>query len=386
MEREKELLALLDDVAAFERAQRLNDSFNLFEAVGMSHQEIRHSRFLGFLLDPSSAHGLGDKFLRAMIGAAIAEQDVPPMSRLELALADCSDAMIYLERDHFDLTVHLPKSNLLFVIENKVRAGEREDQLSNYRERVEQRYQTHRFLGIFLTPDGDSGEDGSWACVSYRAVSDILRSIHDDEACFLPAATRLLIAHYIDLVGKHVVVSPELIEACRKIYGQHRAAFDLIMEHGQVPVLSEAFDRFCAQVPGVQRCGRARTERVTFISTSWLLPTGFQVATEGRWESSCPPLFWFRLSGTKLQLRVEVGPVANPTFQRRQFIEELRKVLNVPTGRITDTYTRISLRSATVKDDLDIEEIAEKMAELWTAIRGPETIAQIDQLAKKYAV
>jgi len=46
-----------------ERLETLLGQFNLFEAVGVTRQELRHSDFLGFLLDPRAAHGLGDRFL-----------------------------------------------------------------------------------------------------------------------------------------------------------------------------------------------------------------------------------------------------------------------------------------------------------------------------------
>ena len=38
------------------------DQFNIFEAMGAVHVEVRHSEFLSFLLDPYQNHGLGDTF------------------------------------------------------------------------------------------------------------------------------------------------------------------------------------------------------------------------------------------------------------------------------------------------------------------------------------
>ncbi|HAH57521.1 MAG TPA: hypothetical protein DCL86_05190, partial [Bacteroidales bacterium] len=61
---ESSLLALLDTVMLFEQEHELGEKFNIFEAVGMARQEIRHSRFLAFLLNPLAPHGLGEYFLR----------------------------------------------------------------------------------------------------------------------------------------------------------------------------------------------------------------------------------------------------------------------------------------------------------------------------------
>ena len=41
--------------------------FNIFEALGVVRQELRHSSFLSFILNPSERHGLGDSFLRRVL-------------------------------------------------------------------------------------------------------------------------------------------------------------------------------------------------------------------------------------------------------------------------------------------------------------------------------
>jgi hypothetical protein len=43
------------------------DQFNIFEAVGVERQELRHSDFLAFLLNPSENHRLGDLFVRRLL-------------------------------------------------------------------------------------------------------------------------------------------------------------------------------------------------------------------------------------------------------------------------------------------------------------------------------
>jgi hypothetical protein len=43
------------------------DRFNIFEVIGMAHQELRHSRLLAYLLDPRKDHGLGDLFVKRLL-------------------------------------------------------------------------------------------------------------------------------------------------------------------------------------------------------------------------------------------------------------------------------------------------------------------------------
>ena len=41
--------------------------FNVFEAIGHTRSEERHSDFLAFLLDPNETHGLGAEVLRRFV-------------------------------------------------------------------------------------------------------------------------------------------------------------------------------------------------------------------------------------------------------------------------------------------------------------------------------
>ena len=50
-----------------ERIRTLLDRFNVFEAIGFVGQELMHSQFLAFLLDPKQNHGLEDAFLRRLL-------------------------------------------------------------------------------------------------------------------------------------------------------------------------------------------------------------------------------------------------------------------------------------------------------------------------------
>ena len=51
----------------FQKLESKVSTFNLFEAMGAVRQELRHSHFIAFLLDPSGSHGLGDVFLRKFL-------------------------------------------------------------------------------------------------------------------------------------------------------------------------------------------------------------------------------------------------------------------------------------------------------------------------------
>jgi hypothetical protein len=55
-----QLSGLLDD-PDFSQIQSRMARFNLFEAMGAVHSELRHSNFLAYPLSPNRPHGLGTR-------------------------------------------------------------------------------------------------------------------------------------------------------------------------------------------------------------------------------------------------------------------------------------------------------------------------------------
>jgi hypothetical protein len=374
MEHEDELLALLDELRVFEKHFGLGTRFNLFEAVNIVRQEIRHSSFLAFLLSPAEAHGLGDKFLRAVLVAAASNHPDPPVSRLGLAIADCSGALVYRERDHFDITVHIPELHMMFVIENKIDAAERPDQLLEYRDQAKARYAGTAFMGTFLTREGYAGEDDQWGTLSYATVASELSRIAEEQS---PApAVALAIEHYVALIERRIMVSPQLIDACRRIFVQHRVALDLIAEHGEVSVLSEGFTEFQKRHENLDAV-ITRSSSVHFVAKEWLSVPNFQVA-EARWSTTCPVKFWFRQNPRKLFLRLEVGPViAGSSFDREAYVQELRKRVKGNEREVKPLFTRIRTHSRALSEEPDADEMAVAMEELWVNIGASDAIGAV---------
>jgi hypothetical protein len=81
---------------------------------------------------------------------------------------------------------------------------------------------------------------------------------------------------------------------------------------------------------------------------------------------------------------VEVGPVEDGgSFDRTAFIEQLRNELNEKSDRkITSIYTRVRLRSTSVTDDGDVEELAQKMSKLWNDMGATGTVDAVVSAAQ----
>ncbi|MBL8360770.1 MAG: PD-(D/E)XK nuclease family protein [Rubrivivax sp.] len=367
LSQEESLLALIEALRRVERDFRLATGFNVFEAAAMARQEIRHSRFLAFLLDPGNPHGLGSAFLRAILSAAVAEHPDPPVSRLDVAVADLGSCSVHCERDHFDIAVEVPSRRLLFVIENKIEAAESTEQLQKYRARALSRYQDYRFMGTFLTPTGYEGEDDSWGTMGYATVVSELKNALQNASA--PPDVAMAIAHYVQLVERKIMASQALIDACKSIYQQHRAAVDLVVQYGQEPQLALAFEQFVRTNDKPLQPTAVRSNTAWFLFDEWLRIDDFPQADRKRWSSTFPVLLWFDVGTKRLHLRLEVGPLADAE-KRPRLVQAMQTRIETDKTRKGGkgkggTYTRIVTYVTAIPEDPSVGDLVSAMEKLW---------------------
>lgn len=215
-----------------DRLESMLSELNLFEAIGVIRQELKHSTLLAFLLSPNEKHGLGDCFLRKLLSTAIARAKISPLSALEINLADLSDVEVRREWRYIDLLIYSPRNRWVIAIENKVDSGERPNQLKNYEHVVETEFSNcEKKAFLYLTRGGDEASQENWRSLSYGTIADILENITAEHSLSISNDVRMLVRHYINLIRRHLVNDSEIAQLCRKIYRQHHQALNLIYEH-----------------------------------------------------------------------------------------------------------------------------------------------------------
>lgn len=365
IDNEPALLSMLGDLKKLQAQFKLRNDFNLFDAVGIQRQEIRHSRFLAYLLDPRNPHGLGSEFLRAVLAQAVSTNRPPNVSALRVETADLDLSTVYCERDHFDVSVEIPSLQLLFVIENKIDAIESQDQLNSYRDLALKRYKDFNFLGVFLTVTGYQGDDKAWLAMGYETIIVALKRACEHSSP--PPDTDMAIRHYIALVERNIVASQALIDACKALYKQHRTAIDLVVTHGQQSALKEAFLRFADGKP--IETASVRSTTVYFFCSSWGYE-GHPNAVTGAWPSNLPVLLWFQIDAKRVFLRLEVGPFEGTDggTLRAALVDSLRKSFGVK-GNAKDTsiatFTKISKWEEKLAGEPDEDLLFAAMEKLW---------------------
>jgi len=201
----------------------------------MVRQEIRHSSFLAFLLNPSASHRLGDIFLKMFLKRLLIDATNAPVSPIEVDIADLTDTQVRREWKNIDILLVSETSKIVCVIENKVDSQEHSDQLSRYREIVLEEFQDFKKIFVYLTPAGSLPEHKKdqthWQPYSYDRVATLLNDLCSRYRSTIGSEVYTLIQHYSSLINRHLMEESEIAQLCRKIYWQHKEALDLIYEH-----------------------------------------------------------------------------------------------------------------------------------------------------------
>lgn len=215
-----------------EMASRLG-GFNVFEAMGQVRRELRHSDFLGYLLDPSASHGFGGEFLRLLVGALIkttAEGNLRSLL-LKALIGELDHVQVSRETMNVDILCVDHQNKFVIVIENKVFSGEHSDQLTRYKKVVAQRYPEFAQILIFLTPDGSNASDDQYLALSYTSITDLISRLRRSAGDQIDPHLDRTLTDYQLAVRRHITMSdPELEDLARKIYSQHKQALDFIFE------------------------------------------------------------------------------------------------------------------------------------------------------------
>jgi|GEM_PF-5327301 len=202
---------------------------NILVALNMNKQELKHGRFLLWLLDAKGSHAQARLFFDILIPVLIQSDGVLPSSiknakekyivereRSFPKLDDNGDVDIQ-KRDQVDLLIHNTtgdsQSRFAIFIENKIDAGEQEQQLSRYQQQLSKFAEDYsipeenRWM-VFLTPEGREGTTGNESIsiidVSYGKIASALKQLIFDKAIEADFIQRL-VENYADLLKTKII-------------------------------------------------------------------------------------------------------------------------------------------------------------------------------------
>lgn len=357
-----------------ERLEALLDQFNVFEAIGAVRQEVRHSDFLAFLLNPQQTHGLGDAFLKLFLQKVLLAHRTAdlPLNLVDLDTWSLDETEVRREWSSIDVLMLNEANHLAVVIENKVDSQEHSDQLGRYFAVVRQHYPTWKVVCLFLTPDGQPPSNERFLPVDYTTVAELIESMLERRASTLGADVKMLMSHYAQMLRRHIVSESEIADLCRRIYQKHQRAVELILEH-RPQLTDEVFSimqEFIEQNPDLT-LDRRMTSRLAFVPQEWDRVIGkASPPPSGNWSPEGRILlFWVENPPERIRIVLEILPGLDGIRQRLFDMAQAHKP-PFATGfkKLYPSYCRIWSKVLVGKDwreKYGVDELREKLSEQW---------------------
>lgn len=354
-----------------DRLEGMVGRFNVFEALGVVAQEVRHSDFLAFLLDPRGSHGLGDLFTKRFLQAALAGAQradlLAPFSPVDLDVMDLGGAEVARERHRIDVLLTDERNRLAVALENKIWSAEGEGQLVRYQRAVEEGHPSWRRLFLYLTPHGDEASHPEYLPVGYDVVRDVAESVLSSRGEGMDPALGHALRHYSEVLGRHVIGDSEIAELCKKIYRKHRRALDLIYEHrpDRQDEIRKILVGLVEETPGLKPEDSGKG-KVRFAVADWDTP----LTTAGQGWTSTGRLLIFEWANEtdKLLLKLVLGPGDQETRRRlHDATSSAGRPFKVAKGLGTywnTLYSRPWLTKADLAEK-EIDELEAKLHEQW---------------------
>lgn len=234
MEQKEILEKFLLDNDELEKIEEIISEFNIYETMNISNAEIRHSYTLSWLMDPKGNHGLYDYFIRLFLKHLFSQNknviDLK-ITFFDFEILDLSDLEVRSEWNNIDILLISENNKLVITIENKIDSSEHSDQLKRYSKIINKYFVDYDKIFVFLTPTGDKPSDSNWLIMDYEPILTILEKIIKTKEQSISDGVLLLINHYAAILRRYIVNKPEIEEICRKIYGKHKEALDLIFQY-----------------------------------------------------------------------------------------------------------------------------------------------------------
>ncbi len=368
----KALEAVVIDNPDLERLEMLLDQFNMFESIGAVWQESRHSDTLAFLLNPQQNHGLGDAFAKRFLQKALTfAYDVKvPITPIDFDVWELDQIVVLRESQRMDILLLDERHKLAAIIENKLSGIASASQLQIYWETVKKLYPEWDIIGIYLTPDGEPPPFPKYIPVDYNVVCTLIEKLIDSRASKLSHDVGIMLAHYTEMLRRHIVGESEITKLCRRIYARHQRAFDMIYEHrlSRQKVIRNVTKLLIEQRQGLI-LDHSQERYTGFAVQEWEVPTLLDSKTESR--TGRVLIFEFDTWLDTLPLTLYIGPTNE---KHRQKLLDLAKsnqppfqvaeVLS-PTSHWVSIFERTFLTPEHY-ENASSDELADRIVQNWT--------------------
>ena len=210
---------------------------NIFQILKSTNNELKHSNFLSWLLNPNETHKIGDIFLKRFIREVFSSDKFEDLEQTEANDVNFSNVEVKREWKNIDLLIVLekkenPKNKVVICVENKIKSKEQKKQLTIYKDTVEKEFPKEKKAFVYLTLDGDEPENNtSYMVMSYSFIAETLEKIIVILKNSINKTVENYINDYLNILKREHMKTDELSILAKKIYNNHKILFDFIFEN-----------------------------------------------------------------------------------------------------------------------------------------------------------
>jgi len=257
----------------FIKLELLYQKPNIFSALRLAHHEIRHSNFLGWLLDPNQTHGLGSKFLKLVLSDILLDERAKGISVTTVGKLKLEKAKIFREWKDIDVLIKI--EDLIITIENKVWSAESKHQLQKYKNIIDAEFGASRKVFVFLTPFGiEASMNEDYISYSYKRIVSILQLITNSYYEAISSSVMVYLKDYIETIKTNFMANGDVNILAREVYLNHKELFDFVFNHTPNPLneLQEYFTKKLATLGWVPRTSNKHYVRFLPHSLNNIIP------------------------------------------------------------------------------------------------------------------
>ena len=264
------------------------------------------------------------------------------------------------------------KNELILLIENKIGAGEGPGWAARYLKEVRHEFPSFKLVPVFLTLEGESGEDENadeYITYSHASVLEVLERIIDQRRSQMPEAVVTFLNQYRDTLRRLTMQDKDLVELCQKIYRRHKDAIKLIVENGEINSFRQIASEIIVRNGDCEILKTAPT-MLWFIPNSWanVVP---QNENSDEWAHLPKPFSvacWIQLQKDKnrIELVFQVSSMADRALRQR-CVKALREdgfKLRPQALKEDAVYSRFYGDRSELQDLSDEEEIRDAITRL----------------------
>ncbi len=389
----KELERFIVDNEDLEKIESTFNQFNIFTSLKLVNQEIRHSNFLSWLIDPNESHELGDYFVTQLVKEITLKSkkiDIDSPSIFEVDSWSFDEIEVRREWKNIDILIISEVNKYFVVIENKIRSGENGNQLSKYFSAIKREYPNFKGSFVFLTVDGISASMKEYVSIDYELISNLISKLLISKSGKVSIQIETFIEHYNQMLKKYIMTDSELQKICRQIYKKHKRALDLIFEYrpDRLMEIKEILVE-CIQSNDKFILDDSNKPYVRFLP----IEMDFIPKKGTGWTSSKRVLlFEFRNFKAGLKLCLLIGPgdseIRNTLYE---LAAKNQNLFNKSQRSLTDQWFSIYIKKDILKrkeiDELGYEEVKELITKRFNKFINndlPKLEFEINKLKKDY--